>query len=127
WAVRRQAALQDGKPDFRTAIALYPGCQRLSQAAWSGRVPTLILIGRADDWTPAAACEQMVAGARGRSAGISIVVYKGAHHDFDHPNRPLQTRTGYAFSVDGTGRVHTGTNAAARADTIKRVSEWLAR
>jgi len=69
----------------------------------------------------------MVAGARGRSARISIVVYPNAYHDFDHPNRPLQVRTGYAFSVDGSGKVHTGTNPTARADAIKRVQEWLSR
>ena len=51
----------------------------------------------------------------------------GAYHDFDHPNRPVHVRTGYAFSIDGTGRVHTGTNAAARADALKRVPEWLSR
>jgi dienelactone hydrolase len=55
------------------------------------------------------------------------VVYPGAFHDFDHPNRPLQVRTDYAFSSDGSGRIHTGTNAAARADSLKRVQQWLAR
>jgi dienelactone hydrolase len=69
----------------------------------------------------------MVAGARGRSSAISLVVYPGAYHDFDHPNRPVQVRTGYAFSVDGSGKVHTGTNPVARADAIKRVQEWLSR
>ena len=128
WAVRArpQPEAKNG-PDFRSAVALYPGCRRLGNAAWSARVPTLILIGRADDQASAAACQQMVAGARGRSARVAIHVYPGAHHDFDHPNRPLQVRTGLAFSVDGTGRVHSGTNPAARADAIKRVPEWFNR
>ena len=82
---------------------------------------------RADDQASAATCQQMVAGARGRSARVEIHVYPGAHHDFDHPNRPLQVRTGLAFSVDGSGRVHSGTNAAARADALKRVPEWFER
>jgi dienelactone hydrolase len=128
WTVRARPQLQttDG-PDFRSAVALYPGCRRLSNAAWSARVPTLILIGRADDQASATICQQMVAGARGRSARVEIQVYPGAHHDFDHPNRPVQVRTGLAFSVDGSGRVHSGTNAAARADAIKRVPEWFER
>ena len=128
WAVRVRALPQakDG-PDFRSAVALYPGCRRLGTAAWSARVPTLILIGRADDQASAATCQQMVAGARGRSARVEIHVYPGAHHDFDHPNRPLQTRTGLAFSVDGTGRVHSGTHPAARADALKRVPAWFER
>ena len=66
-------------------------------------------------------------GARGRSAHASIVVYPGAHHDFDHPNRPLQVRSGYAFSVDNSGKVHSGTNSAARADAIRRVTQFLSR
>ena len=90
-------------------------------------MPTLILIGAADDASSAQQCERMVAGARGRSARINIVVYPGAFHDFDHPNRPLQVRTDYAFSADGSGRIHTGTNAAARADSLKRVPQWLGR
>src|SRR5204863_2669347 len=127
WAARPQAVPRDGASDFRSVIAFYPGCVRLSQAAWSARIPTMILIGRADDWTPAAACEQMVAGARGRSARASIVVYPGAYHDFDHPNRQFQMRTGVAFSADGHGRVHTGTHPAARTDALRRVPQWLAR
>lgn len=127
WAIRRRAKTNDKTPDFRSAIALYPGCRRLRDTAWSARIPALILIGRADDWTPAAACEQMAAGARGRSAAISLIVYPRAYHDFDHPNRPLQIRSGHAFSADGSGKVHTGTNPAARADALKRVPKWLAR
>jgi dienelactone hydrolase len=126
WAVRARTEVKDG-PDFRSAVALYPGCRRLSTVAWSARVPTLILIGRADDQASAAICQQMVAGARGRSARVEIHVYPGAYHDFDHPNRPMQLRTGLAFSVDGSGRGHSGTDAAARADALKRVPAWLAR
>ena len=90
-------------------------------------MPTLILIGRADDQASATVCQQMVAGARGRSARVDLHVYPGAHHDFDHPNRPLQVRTGPAFSVDGSGRGHSGTDPAARADALRRVPAWLRR
>lgn len=128
WTVRRASGTeQPGKADFRTAVALYPGCRRSNATAWSARVPTLVLIGAKDDWTPAAACEQMIAGARGRSAQVAIVVYRGAYHGFDHPNRPLKTVKGVARSADGSGTVHIGTNAAARADALKRVLAWLAR
>ena len=126
WAVRVRPQALEGT-DFRSAVAFYPGCRRLSTVAWSARVPTLILIGRADDQASAAACQQMVAGARGRSAKVDIHVYPGAHHDFDHPNRPIEVRTGLAFSVDNSGRGHTGTDPAARADALKRVPVFLAR
>jgi len=125
WAVRPQARIKDNKPDFRSAIAFYPGCRRLDAAAWSARIPTLILSGAADDVVSARACEQMVSGARGRSARATIVVYNGAYHDFDHPGRPVQVRTGYAYSTSGNGRIHTGSNPAARADSHRRVLQWL--
>jgi dienelactone hydrolase len=126
WAVRARPQLQSAG-DYRSAVAFYPGCRRLSNVAWSARVPTLILLGRADDQVSAATCQQMVAGARGRSARVAIHVYPGALHDFDHPNRPVQVRTGQAFSLDGSGHVHSGTNLSARADALKRVPEWLKR
>jgi len=127
WSVRPHIGENRGKPDFRSAVAFYPGCNRLEATAWSARVPTLILIGSADDWASARKCEKMVANARGRSAKVTLVVYPGAYHDFDDAKRPVQMHTGNAFSVDGSGRVHTGLNASARADAFKRVPQWLAR
>jgi dienelactone hydrolase len=126
WTVRPRHKADD-TPDFRSAVAFYPVCRRLESTAWSARIPTLILIGAADDVTSPEECEHMVAGAKGRSARINIMVYPGAFHDFDHPNRPPQLRTDYAVSADGSGRIHTGTNLAARADSLKRVPQWLAR
>jgi dienelactone hydrolase len=128
WTIRRRSGPErDKTPDFRSAVALYPNCQRSGALAWSARIPTLILIGRADDWTLASACEQMIAGARGRSAGALIMVYPGAYHDFDRAKLALQERTGIANAANPAGRVHIGTNAAARADALKRVPEWFAR
>lgn len=126
WAVRPRPG-HDDRSDFRSAVALYPACRRLENTAWSARVPTLILVGALDDWTSVQECERMVAGAKGRSARASIIVYPGAFHDFDHPSRPPQIRGGFAFSTDGSGRIHSGTNATARADTLKRVPQWLGR
>ena len=127
WVVRPHRN-RDDKPDFRSAVALYPACRRLDTTAWSTRVPTLILIG-ADRRRVVAAGLRKHGGRRQGSQRTHhrIVVYPGAFHDFDHPHRPPQVRTGYAFSIDGSGRIHTGTNAAARTDSLKRVSEWLAR
>ncbi len=125
WTVRPTAVPHDGGADFRSAVAFYPSCRRLRETAWSARVPTLILIGGADDWTPASACQQMVAGARGRSARAEIVVYPGAYHEFDRANAPIRLRTGLVNTVDPLGRAHGGTNPAARSDALKRVPAWL--
>src|ERR1700675_4955351 len=120
WSVRPTTTPHDGSTDFRSAVALYPSCRRLRETAWSARVPTLILIGGADDWTPAALCQQMVARAE-------IVVYPGAYHEFDRANSPIRLRTGLVNTVDPSGRAHGGTNPAARNDALKRVPQWLAR
>jgi dienelactone hydrolase len=127
WTVQPRLAPHDGVPDFRSAVAFYPGCRQLSDRAWSARVPTLILIGRADDWTPPQPCEQMVDGARGRSARASLMVYPGAYHEFDRPDYPVRELSGLANTADGSGKAHIGTNPAAREDALLRVPEWLAR
>ena len=127
WTVRPQAAVKDENPDFRSAVVLYPGCRRLSNAAWSTRIPTLLLLGAADNWAPARDCEQMAAGARGRSARVSVVKYADAHHGFDLPDVMPHLRRGLAFTPDGSGRAIIGSNAQARNDALRRAPEWLAR
>lgn len=127
WTIRPQAAPKDGRPDFRSAAAFYPGCRRLRDAAWSSRIPALILVGGADDWTPARDCEQMVAGAKGRSAQVNIIKYRGAHHGFDRANLSVHQRTGLAFTSDGSGRAHVGGSPDAREDAIKRIPRWFNR
>lgn len=127
WAVRPRVAPKDSQPDFRSAVTLYPGCRRLGDSAWSTRIPTLILTGAADNWAPVRDCEQMVAGARGRSARATIIKYRNAHHQFDRENLPPMELRGLAFTPDGSGRAMIGSNADARADALRRVPQWLKR
>jgi len=126
WAVRPQLPSRSAEPDFRSAIAFYPDCRISSGLGWSARVPTLLLIGAKDDVSSPPACRQMVDGARGRSALARIVVYPGAYHDFDRANLPVHAIGG---NDDATvpEKGHVGTDAEARADSQKRVAEWLAR
>jgi dienelactone hydrolase len=67
---------------FRAAIAFYPYC------AQDGRftVPTLILIGELDDWTPASFCRAMMAKRKDADALVTLIVYPDAHHVFDSPS-----------------------------------------
>jgi dienelactone hydrolase len=117
-----------GQRDLAKAIAFYPGCRvPFDGGKWSSRLPLLILIGEADDWTAAAPCKEMVAAAKAAGEPVDIVTYPGAYHDFDHPNLPLHTQNNLAFTASGTGVAHTGTDPAARADAINRVEAFLAR
>jgi dienelactone hydrolase len=114
--------------DFAKAVAFYPGCRiPLETGQWKTRLPLLILIGAADDWTAAAPCADLVTAGKPNGLPIDIVTYPDAYHDFDHPNLPIHTIDGLAFTASGTGHVHTGTNPPARADAITRVSAFLAR
>ena len=126
WAVRPQPPSRKVEPDFRSAIAFYPDCRLSSGLGWSARVPTLLLIGAKDDVSSPPACRQMVEGAHGRSALARIVVYPEAYHDFDRANFPLHA---IGATADATlpERGHVGTDAEARADSQRRVGEWLAR
>ncbi|MEA2796239.1 MAG: hypothetical protein QOI87_3619 [Bradyrhizobium sp.] len=126
WAVRPQLPSRNLEPDFRSAIAFYPDCRISSGLGWSTRIPTLLLIGAKDDVSSPPACRQVVDGARGRSALARIVVYPGAYHDFDRANFPLHAIAG---TPDATApdRGHVGTDPEARADSQKRVAEWLVR
>jgi dienelactone hydrolase len=126
WAVRPQLSSRSVEPDFRSAVAFYPDCQVSSGLGWSTRVPTLLLIGAKDDVSSPLACRQMIDGAHGRSALARIVVYPGAYHDFDRANLPLHATAGTSDAATPE-RGHLGTDAEARADSQKRVAEWLAR
>jgi dienelactone hydrolase len=125
WAVRPQLASPKAEPDFRAAIAFYPACRISSGLGWSARVPTLVLIGASDDVSSPSACRQMVDGAHGRSALARIVVYPGAAHDFDRANFPLHAIAEADPGIPEHG--HLGGDPGARADSQKRVAEWLGR
>lgn len=128
YAVEPRRAPKAGEPDFAKAIAFYPGCRDpLETGKWASRIPLLILIGEADDWTAAAPCHDLATAAKAAGEDVQIVGYPGAYHDFDHPDLPVHTVSGLAFASSGTGVAHTGTNPAARADALTRVPAYLAR
>ena len=59
-------------------------------------------------------------------AGGAIVVYPDAYHDFDRANLSLHA-IGGAADAALPEHGHVGTDPEARADSQKRVAEWLAR
>lgn len=124
YAVRPKDKPKAGRPDFRLAVAFYPGCRVPDQGGrWATRMPLLILIGEADNWTPAAPCKELAASD---TASVTLVTYPGAYHDFDNAGQPVHEVHGLAFTADGTGTAKAGLNPAARADAFKRVPAFLA-
>jgi len=126
YAVEKRHRPRDGKPDFGKAVAFYPGCRAPAEhGTWHTRLPLMILIGAADDWTPSAPCKSLADTAGAASEPVSIIIYPGAYHDFDHPDLPIHEIEGLAFTANGNGRAHTGTNPAARQDALRRVPAFL--
>jgi dienelactone hydrolase len=83
----RLASTHDGKRfdvpgglNFNAAVAFYPLCSVASQNL---SIPTLILIGELDDWTPAKNCEQWSGRRKQDDVPVKLVVYPGAYHAFD--------------------------------------------
>ena len=86
---------------------MYPWCQYRP----SFYAPFLIVIGSADDWTPAERCEIF------RTVeGVQLEVYEGAYHSFDEPG-PARSYLGHTLGYD-----HVATVKAK-----KRVQEFLAK
>jgi dienelactone hydrolase len=122
-----RAGAENHRPAFASAVAFYPGCRPLLGRDWHARIPLLILIGAADDWTAATPCEALVQRAKASAEPASIIVYPGAYHDFDHPKLSVHVSGGLAFTSSGSASAHSGTDPAARADALGRVPAFLAK
>ncbi len=124
YTVRPKDTPKPETPDFRAAVAFYPGCTSIADKGdWATRMPLLILMGEADDWTPAKPCKTLAAA---NPDGVKLILYPGAYHDFDNEAQPLHELHGLAFTANGDGVAHTGFNPAAHAAALKDVPDFLA-
>lgn len=129
WSDGASTVLTTGRvaPDLPTGlvrglVAFYPGCRVAAETkAWEPAASMLILMGEADDWTPAAPCHALADRLPGK---VTLVTYPGAYHDFDAPDTKVRTRAGLATPVGGTA--HSGTDPAAREDALRRVPAFIA-
>lgn len=105
--------------EFAAAIAFYPYC--IPDRRFE--TPVLLLIGEADDWTPAAPCKALYENNKRQGGALEIVVYPGARHGFDDE----QLRFGIEFP-GAFGNTHLLLfDDAAYRDSIGRVRSFLAR
>jgi len=96
------------RPPLAAAVAFYPGCNERWHAQVA--VPTVILIGEQDDWTPAERCRRVVAALK-RPELVSMTVYPNAYHSFDR-DRPGVV---YVRGIRGDHRVERDPVAAPDA------------
>jgi dienelactone hydrolase len=122
WAVLKAVLAgvgQQDEPPFDAAVAYYPGCDLRDPPAHPLETDTLILIGDADDWTPAVRCarwfEAVLADGHTLHHTLQMTVYPGAHHGFDAP-LALHYFAGHLV----------GQNPAAFADSLGETLRFLA-
>lgn len=100
---------------LRAAVAFNPPCQ--AAGARPG-IPTLILVGALDDWTPAADCSSKIASWGNDGPPVELVVYPGAYHGFYYSYlQPGRTLFGHWLEFNG--------EAADNAD--QRLHQFLDR
>ncbi len=108
---------------IRGFIAFYPGCGVATRnAAWKPVAPMLILMGQADDWTPAKPCQAVA--DRFTPPLLTMVAYPGAYHDFDAPGG-VRVMQNIPTSQNADKSVHAGTDPEARNDAMRRIPAFL--
>jgi len=113
-------------PNVERAVAFYPGCRRaVQQHDFRLRTPLLLMIGGADDWTPATRCAMLQNAVQSRQPGarFRLEIYPGAYHGFDgtselHVRRDIAARHGSGVTVGG--------DAVARVAALAQLDSWLA-
>ena len=108
------------KPAF--AVAFYPGCEADLKRGYAPTAPLLMLVGEADDWTPAAPCHELAAAASGIKPEIEG--YAGAYHAFDS-GAPVRLRKEVPNGQNPGQGVHVGGNAEAWQRSRERLLQFL--
>jgi dienelactone hydrolase len=125
-AMTHKPAAGDG---LTAGVAFYPGCSARNKAAdrFHPYAPLLVLIGEADDWTPAEPCKQLVATVAARGEAMQIVTYPDTYHDFDNPGiKSKRVRMEVPNGVHPGHGVTVAPNPVAREDAKKRVLTFFA-
>lgn len=115
-----------GGPQFRSAVAMYPGCAALAKTSWRPTAPLLIQAGGADDWTPARQCVLLAELGKAAGGRVEIDVYEGAHHAFDGVEGRVRERPDVRNPTRPSGWGATvGPHPEARRKAYERVSAFL--
>ncbi|HMC16204.1 MAG TPA: dienelactone hydrolase family protein [Albitalea sp.] len=109
------------KPAF--AVAFYPGCAADLKRGYRTDTKLLLMVGEADDWTPAAPCRQLAEQAAGIKPQFDS--YAGAYHGFDS-TAPLRVRKDVPNGINPGQGVTVGGNPEALLRSRERLLKFLA-
>ena len=112
----------DGDLRFAAHVALYPSCNIPYRADAVSAAPILMLLGGADDYTPAPHCLAYAEWFARTGARIETRLYPGAYHDFDIPQPPRRfSRLQSARNCNAEVKVEAGT--MKRLDTGEEMAD----
>lgn len=117
-----------GTPQVERAVAFYPGCKRaVQQHSFRLRAPILLMIGGADDWTPATRCAMLQSAVLARQPGarFRLEIFPGAYHGFDGTSE-LHVRRDVPAAARKVQGVTVGGDAVARVAALAQLDSWLA-
>ncbi|MBA4255216.1 MAG: dienelactone hydrolase [Polaromonas sp.] len=103
---------------LRLAVAFYPGCAAEARRGFQPVAPTLLLLGGADDWTPAADCQPLA------SDRVRVHTWAGAHHGFDGQS-PVVHRADVPNGAHPGQGVHVGAHPQTRVEAQHLLVEAL--
>ena len=112
---------------FVEAIAFYPGCSPFAKDNAPTKIssPLTVLMGDADDWTPAAPCSAFAARLRNNEQPVNVTLYPGAYHDFDNPAGKHRVRAEVPNGVNAGKGVTVAPDPKAREDAMAKIDALL--
>ena len=119
----RQSAVAAAPRRPAFGVAFYPGCEAELKRGFETSTPLLMLVGEADDWTPAVPCHELARVAVGVPPRIEG--YEGAYHGFDS-STPVRLRKDVPSGVHPGQGVHVGGQPQAHEASRERLVQFLA-
>jgi dienelactone hydrolase len=105
------------------SIALYPGCVVAANGRYELAIPMLMLLGAADNWTPAEPCQKFAQAVNTQKGpAIDVETFADSQHGFDSGN-PVRERGNIPHVP--SGKVMVGGNPAAKQKAEQRIIEFL--
>jgi len=115
------------KRHFRAVAAYYPSCEPLAERNYFPAVPTLLIVGLADNWTPAAPCIELARKVAGDGGNLKLAAYPDAHHAFDAPlSRPIEFRAPDRRRPGTDKLIRMEANEPARRAALVELDAFLA-